>query len=347
MKRRYAVAAAMVAATMLLAGCTAAKSGGNSASASNDPATSSVSHSNQKYIYVGAANNLEYFNALKYGWKKAGEDFGVQTSYVGPAADDVNAEASAFQQAIAEKPAGIAVWAQDPVLTPLINQAAKAGIPVVTTIGDLPDSDRISYVGSDNEEDGYTGGMALAKAIHGHGQVALLSIPGTSSFDQRAAGYKKALAKYPGIKIVQVGNTQADTTTAASVASAILQRYPNLAAFGCTDSTGGIGSATAVQEAGKVGKVKIISQDRNADVLKLIQNGSVTGTVAQDDSGISYWAMEALYNYVNHQSALTSNQTAARASGVVNGPTDIYLHTNFVDKANVKYFLDQDKVYAQ
>lgn len=345
MKRRYTATAVLAAAAMLLAGCAATHGQGGSGSTSGS--ATSANHSDQKYIFVGAANNLEYFNAIKYGWKKAGQDFGVQTSYVGPAAEDVNAEASALQQAIAEKPAGIAVWAQDPVLSPIIDQAAKAGIPVVTTIGDLPNSKRISYVGSDNEEDGYTGGMALGKAIGGHGQVAILSIPGTASFDQRADGYKKALATFPGIKVVQVGNTQADVTTAVSVAKDILQRYPNLAGFACTDSTGGIGSATAVKEAGKSGKVKIVSQDRNADVLKLVKSGMVTGTVAQDDSGIAYWSMEALYNYVNHTSALTSDQKAARASGVVNGPTDIYLHTNYVDKTNVDLFLQQDKVYQQ
>lgn len=345
MKRRYAVAAAVVAATMLLAGCSAARGGSDSGGTAKNSAT--ANHSNEKFIYVGAANNLEYFNALKYGWKQAGKDFGVQTSYVGPAAEDVNAEASALQQAIAEKPAGIAVWAQDPVLAPLIDQAAEAGIPVVTTIGDLPNSKRISYVGSDNEEDGFTGGMALGKAIGGHGKVAILSIPGTASFDQRTAGYKKALATFPGVQVVQVGNTKADVTTAVGVAKDILQRYPDLAGFACTDSTGGIGSATAVKEAGKTGKVKIVSQDRNSDVLKLIKSGVVTGSVAQDDPGITYWAMETLFNYVNHTSGLTSDQNVARKSGVVSGPNNMFLHTNFVNKQNVDVFLKQNKVYQQ
>jgi ribose transport system substrate-binding protein len=299
--------------------------------------------SNEEYIYVSAMGNLEFFNAHKYGWKWAGEALGVKATYVGPADADVNAQVAAFDQAIAKKPKGIAVFSFDPVLTPEINKAIEAGIPVVTILGDLPDSKRIAFVGSHQYDLGFVGGTKLAESLGGKGKIAVLSLPGTQMFDDREAGFRAAFAAYPDIQVVQVGDTKADTVTAVNVAKDIMQRYPDLAAFVGTDSTAGIGAATAVKEAGKVGQIKTVAMDRNSDVLQAIQDGTLTGTVAQDDAAMAFWAMVVLYNYTHHQAPLTVDNAKA---GVLTGPTTVYMNVNYIDKSNLQYFLDANKLYV-
>ena len=148
---------------------------------------------------------------------------------------DANAEAAALDQAIARKPAGIAVFAWDPVLQPGIDKAMAAGIPVVTICGDSPTSKRIAFIGSSHHELGFIGGTHVAEAIGGKGKVAILSLPGTQMFDEREKGFRDAFSQYPGIEVVQVGDTKADIAVAVSTAKAILQKYPDLAAFVGTD----------------------------------------------------------------------------------------------------------------
>ncbi len=179
--------------------------------------------------------------------------------------------------------------------------------------------------------------------IGGKGNVAVLSIPGSQMFDDRAAGFLDAFKKFPDIKVVQTVDTKADTVTAINAAKSILQRFPDLAAFVCTDSTGGIGAATAVKEAGKAGQVKIVSMDRNSDVLQAIQEGTVTGTVAQDDAAMAFWAMQVLYNYKHSQAPLTMDNAKA---GVLTGPSQVLMTVNWVDKTNLQYFLDANKQYT-
>ena len=298
---------------------------------------------NETYIYVSSMGDLEFFNAHKYGWAWAGKTLGVNAKYVGPSANDVAAEVTAFDEAIAEHPAGIAVFAYDPTLAPEINKAWQAGIPVVTILGDLPDSDRIAYVGSPQHDLGYMGGSHIAKVLNGQGKLALLSIPGTAMFDQRAQGYLDAFKNYPAIQVVQTVDTKADTVTAINAAKSIMARFPDISGFICTDSTGGIGAATAVKEAGKAGQVKIVSMDRNADVLQLVQQGVITGTVAQDDAAMAFWAMVTLYNFNHHQAPLTVDNAKA---GAVTGPSQVLMHVNWVDQSNVEYYLNADKMYA-
>jgi ribose transport system substrate-binding protein len=308
------------------------------------PETAAAASHDETYIYVSAMGNLEFFNAHKYGWKWGGETLKVNAEYTGPAENDVPAMIAAFDQAIAKKPAGIAVFAYDPGLEPSINKAADAGIPVVTILGDLPKSKRIAFVGSYQYDLGYTGGKALAEALGGKGQVAILSLPGVQMFDDREAGFRAAFAEFPGIEVVQVGDTKADTVTAVNVAKDIMQRYPDLAAFVGTDSTAGIGAATAVEEANKVGKVLSVAMDRNSDVLEKIKKGTLTGTVAQDDAAMAFWAMQVLYNYVHHQAPLTVDNKAAGAS---TGPTQVYTATNYIDQGNLQFFLDANSLYTE
>lgn len=314
------------------------------APATQAPATQAQpATSNEEYIYVSAMGNLEFFNAHKYGWKWAGEALGVKTTYIGPPDADVNAQVAAFDQAIAKKPAGIVVFAFDPVITPEINKAWEAGIPVVTILGDMPDSKRIAYVGSYQYDLGFVGGTKLAEALGGKGEVAILTLPGVQMFDDREQGFRAAFKAYPDIQVVQVGDTKADTVTAVNVAKDILQRFPDLAAFVGTDSTAGIGAATAVKEVGLVGKVKTVAMDRNSDVLQAIQEGTLTGTVAQDDAAMAFWALVVLYNYNHHQAPLTVDNAKA---GILTGPTMVYTNVNYIDKSNIQYFLDANKLYV-
>jgi len=304
---------------------------------------SAADPADQEYIYVSSMGNLEYFNAHKFGWSWAGEVLGVKTTYVGPAEYDMSAMVAAFDQAIAKQPAGICVFGVEPVLTPSINKAAEAGIPVVVILGDLPDSKRIAYVGSSQHDLGYVGGKNLAEAIGGKGKVAILSIPSVQMFDDREEGFRAAFAEYPDIEVVQVGDTKADTVTAISTAKSIMQRFPDLLAFACTDSTGGIGAATAVEEAGKVGEVKINSMDRNSDVLEKIKKGTISGTVVQNDAAMAYWALLTLYNYTNHQPPLTVDNAAA---GAFAGPSNVFMQVNYCDASNVDLYLEANALYV-
>jgi ribose transport system substrate-binding protein len=299
--------------------------------------------SEDEYIYVSAMGNLEFFNAHKYGWQWAGDTLGVNASYIGPAEYDMNAMVAAFDQAIARNPKGITVFAVEPVLEPSIDKAVDAGIPVVTILGDLPNTKRLAFVGSYQYDLGYVGGQKLAEALGGEGKVAILSIPGVGMFDDRENGYRAAFEDYPGIEVVQVGDTKADTVTSVNTAKDIMQRFPDLAAFAATDSTGGIGAATAVEELDRVGEVKIVSMDRNSDVLEKIREGVVTGTVAQNDAAMAYWALLTLYTYNYNQAQLTSDNTAA---GVNPGPSQVYMAVNYVDSSNLEYFLEANEIYV-
>jgi ribose transport system substrate-binding protein len=290
----------------------------------------------QLYIDVSALGGLPYFVDHKKGLELAGKALGVRTEYVGPADYDMSAMVEAFEQAIAENPDGIVVVGFEPSLNPLVAKAAAAGIPVVTVDADLPGSKRIAFVGTGNYQAGLQGGRKLAALIGGRGKVALMTKPGQSNLEDRIRGYQAAFKEYPQIQLVQTADTQSDPTVAAQAAAALLQKYPDLAGIGCVEAAGGNGAATAVREAGKAGKVKILAMDRDNDVLNSIRQGVISATVVQQTALMPFYAVEILYNLNNNPVPISSDNAAA---GVTGAPANIDTGIVIVDRSNCRYFM--------
>ncbi len=291
--------------------------------------------SDQLYIEVSALSSLDYFADHMLGCEMAGKELGVRTEYVGPTDYDMNAMIAAFEQAIAKKPNGIVVVGFEDVLTPVINKSMEAGIPVVTLDADLPDSNRIAFVGTGNIAAGRTGGEYLAQAMGGKGKVALMTKPGQSNLEERIQGYKEVLANYPDIEIVQIADTQSDSVVAAQAAAALLQKYPDLGGIACVEAAGGAGAAAAVKEAGKAGQIKIMSMDRGEDVLQEIENGVITASIAQQTALMPYYGIQLLMNLNNSNIEITSDNKAAGVMGV---PNSIDTGVIIIDANNAKYF---------
>ena len=205
----------------------------------------------------------------------------------------------------------------------------------MTVDADLPGSKRIAFVGTGNFNAGVVGANKLASLIGGKGKVAIMLKPGQSNLEERLAGYKSVLAGYKDIQVVQLADTQSDPVVAAQAAATLLQKYPDLAGIGCVEAAGGSGAATAVREANKVGKVKIVSMDRGAEVLDGIAKGVISASVAQQTALMPYYAVEILYNLVNSKVAITSDNKAA---GVLGVPVVVDTGCVVIDSSNYKFF---------
>lgn len=332
MRKIFSVVLVALLSVSLLAGCSNNK---NVAASGDTNASKTEDKSNQLYIEVSALGNLDYFYDHKLGMKKVGEDLGVRTEYVGPAEYDMNAMVAAFEQAIAKKPNGIVVVGFESSLNPIIKKAMDSGIPVVTVDADLPDSDRIAFVGTGNINAGKIGGEKLADLIGEKGKVAIMTKPGQANLEERVLGYKEAFANYPDIEIVQIIDTQSDPVVAAQAGAALLQKYPDLAGIACVEAAGGSGAATVVKEAKLEGKVKIIAMDRGNEVVQAIEDGVISASIAQQTALMPYYATEILYNLNNSNVEITTDNNAAGVKGV---PNMIDTGVIIVDESNHQYF---------
>jgi ribose/xylose/arabinose/galactoside ABC-type transport system permease subunit/ABC-type sugar transport system substrate-binding protein len=255
----------------------------------------------QRYVMISFVTGGPYWIDSKAGLADKAKELGVEASFIGPPTVDVNAQIDEVRRAIAERVDGIIMVPVSDAMTPAIDQAIAAGIPVVCADADAPSSKRYSFIGTGNYNAGYQGGEQLAKLLGGRGEVALMTIPGADHLAKRVKGYQDALAKYPEIKIVQVGNDHGSQTEAEKECRALIQVYPNLAGFGCVAAVGGQGAAVAVKQAGKVGKIKIVAMDRDEATLQFIQEGVIDASLAQRTYTMPYLALQMLYDLQNQR----------------------------------------------
>ena len=166
----------------------------------------------ETYYMITFLSGAEYWQGCFLGFQEAADQLGVTVKYTGTPEYDITKAVTVFDQVVAMKPAGIAVACMnpEPFIEP-INKAIKAGIKVVTFDTDSPNSNRGTYVSTDNYSAGVSAGKWAAQKIGGKGAVIYTLRPGQLNLEQRLAGFKAALEKYPDIKIVANGNGEGDT----------------------------------------------------------------------------------------------------------------------------------------
>ncbi len=219
----------------------------------------------------------------------------VKYDWDAPPSADVVLHTQRIEAAIAKKPDVIFVSCLDAAADkPLIEEAQKQGIPVLSFDTPCPDTTVEAFIGRyDYEADGAEVAEALAKAINYKGEVAILAgSPGAANHRQRVAGFKKTMEKYPDIQIVAEEFDNDDVERAVNLTASILQAHPNLAGiYGCNASNP-IGAGRALVEAGKVGQVVLIGMDDLPDMVAFVRDGTALAMSVQNVSEIGYWTIK-------------------------------------------------------
>lgn len=319
---------------VFLAGCVRSENNNSSSISPN----SLVGQKNEEYYMVTFRSGMEYWKGCYKGFEEAGKLYGIKTIYTGGIQYDVNEEVTALKQIIAKKPAGIAITCINPdAFKAPIEDAIAAGISIVTFDSDSPDSGRYSFLGTGNEYAGEVAAKALAEQVGPEGgEIVVIALPSQLNNVQRVAGFKNAIEKeYKNLKIVQIGNGNSDQTEAAKVLAGFLQVHPNIKGVFCTEATSGVGAATAVKEANKVGQVKIVSFDTDKGTLDAIKAGIISASIAQGTYIMGYQSMNFLYQL---QHKLINPVEDWKKKGISPLPSFVDTGVDIVTKDNVDSF---------
>ena len=105
----------------------------------------------ETYVMNVMVSAHPYWVPVYQGFKQAAEAMGCETAFSGTPDYDITKQIASFEQDLVESPAGILLhpMQSDPFIEP-INAAIDGGVEVVTFAADSPESNRTSYVTSDN-----------------------------------------------------------------------------------------------------------------------------------------------------------------------------------------------------
>lgn len=154
-----------------------------------------------------------------------------------------------------------------------IRKANRAGIPVFTADIAAQGGKVVSHIASDNVQGGRLAGEYMAKLLGGKGKVAIINHPVVKSVQDRVRGFRQAIAKYPGIKIVDDQAAEGQRDKAVTVTENILQKHKELdGIFAINDSTA-LGALAAIEQSGRK-DIVLIGYDGDPEAREKIRAGT-------------------------------------------------------------------------
>lgn len=229
---------------------------------------------------------------------------------------DLAQQVSLVEQMIARPVNAIVIAPADSkALVTVLKHAKAAGILVVNIDNKL-DADvlkqenlQVPFVGPDNREGARKVGDALAKKLKSGDQVAIIEgIPTAFNGQQRRLGFEDAM-KAAGMNIVttQAGNWEMEK--ANNVASAMLSEHPDLKAILCANDNMALGAVSAIESAGKSGKVLVVGFDNISAIKPLIEKGAVVATADQHGDQLAVFGIEAALKILKGQAPPADQMT--------------------------------------
>ena len=290
-----ATAVVTLAAALTLSGCT--KKNDTTTTGGSGAGSSASSGAKIKVAFVPKLQGIPYFEAMNAGGQAAAKDLNIEWLYQGPTQADAAAQAQIVRSYIQQKVDTLIVAPNDPnSMAPVLQQAKDAGIKVLTSDTDAPNSVREAFISQASTE-GIGTGLTdeLAKAMGSKGKYAIVSCGETAqNLNDWIAVQKKVTAdKYKNMSIVSVVFAGEDQNKAAQMATDLMNAHPDLTGLvgECTSSAPGV--AQAVKDAGKIGKVFTVGLGTPKSMAPYLADGSSSASVLWDVQNLGYltaWA---------------------------------------------------------
>jgi ribose transport system substrate-binding protein len=250
-----------------------------------------------KVIYIPGLTGNPFYSTVACGAKSVASKLGVDFAVQGAPTFAVTAQTPVVEAVVASKPNGIMISNDDPkaMIAPL-KAAQSAGIKVVNIDGDLADkSVGFTNIQSDNLDGGQLAGQAMGRLLNGKGSVVIIdNDPGLPIAQQRVQGFKNAIAKFPGIKVLGVQYSHNETANAASIVTSTAAVHSDLAGVYTVETNNTEGAITGVREAHLSGKVKIVGYDTPDPIVAAIKNGTVSADVVQYPYGEGQLGLQSI-----------------------------------------------------
>lgn len=207
-------------------------------------------------------------------------------------------------------------------MTPVLEEAYEAGIPVVLVDRKIHSDKYTAYVGADNYVIGKKVGEYIINALHGNGNmVEITGLRASTPAVERHRGMMDALKTAPGIKIVSSVDAGWFQKKARNVMDTILRRHPQIDLVFAQNDRMAMGAYQEARRQGREKTIKFIGVDAVAGQgygVESVANGELNATFIYPTGGdkVVQVAMAILkgkkYERENYLSTAAVNRDNAR-----------------------------------
>ena len=218
----------------------------------------------------------------------------VSEYYITNSNEDINKQISDMQDLITKKVDAIVITAASPTaLAPVVEEAAEAGIKVVSFDNVVETDEQVATVGIDEKEFGRIGAEWLVDKMDGKGKIVVLNgISGTATDSLRWGGAEEVFKQYPDIEILGSANASWDYAQGKAAMESMLSAYPEIDGVWSQGGAMTQGAIDAFIAAGR-DLVPMTSEGNNGAIRAWIENKD-KGLSCIAPSNPTYTSAEAL-----------------------------------------------------
>jgi rhamnose transport system substrate-binding protein len=357
--RRKAVSALALATVGLTAAACSSSSSSSSSGGTTSTSTSSAQASGGAIkkgllvYFIPKDTQNPYEVIADKGGEKALTELGGKVVVSSGTVDTGAAQIPSIQAAIQAHANAIVIAGNDPsALCPSLNQAARAGIKIVSFDSDVScgTSPNHLFINQANTQQiGESEVSLLAAEIGSKGQIAILSAAASATNQNAWIVYmKQELAKYPNMKLVSTVYGNDDPATSLQVLQGLLSAYPNLRGI-ISPTTVGISAAAQYLDTHKslLSHLTLTGLGLPSLMRKYVEDGTVAKFELWDPGNLGYLAGYAAASLASGTASVTTGSTfkagtlgtytvLAPTTGV--GPSVVLGPPTVFDKANINQY---------
>jgi len=208
---------------------------------------------------------------------------------------------------------GIGMIVMDhPKVREAIRELNAAEIPLLMLVSDIPDTNRIGYIGVDSRAAGRLAGLLLGKFMKSTRRCKIALFAGSLSYrdhSEREFGFRQVLAdEFPELTIVQLQENFDDWKRSYATTMRLLRIHRDLGGI-YNIGGGNRGIAQALEEAGQAGKIVFIGHELTDHTRRFLLDGTMDAVIDQEPRREAREAVIALSRAARGLPVQSSNLT--------------------------------------
>ncbi|OIJ22265.1 hypothetical protein BKP45_06380 [Anaerobacillus alkalidiazotrophicus] len=255
-----------------------------------------------KVVVVLKGLETQYWEIVKAGVEKGFHDFGVEGKVVAPISEtEIDAQEMLLYRVLNENPDLLVVSPIDSDIIPVLEKYVEKNIPVLLLDTDYPFENKTAYIGTNNFQLGKMGGMVLASKLQPGNEVALISGDINHSIaGERIKGAKASLEAAGIIVATKEVDLPNESELVKQVMETILLNYPNIKGVFADTDIRALGALEAIGEYDL--KLPVVGVDGINEMIELIEEGIIAGSVAQNPFDMGYKSIESAKKVIDGES---------------------------------------------
>jgi ribose transport system substrate-binding protein len=244
------------------------------------PTNESADKTGGESIAVFTKNQTNpFFETVRLGAKNAAKQMNATVvQYIPTVQDSITEQLSEIEDAIIKRPGAVVfIPVNSKAMIPGIEKLNAANIPVVNITDRVLGGQVISFMGCDETNVSLNTGRFLLQKLNGRGNVIILEgVGGSENSANRVAGYKKALAEFPEVKLLASQPANFQRAQALNVTENLLQSYPQIDGILAANDSMALGAIEALDAAKR--KALVVGVNGTKEAIDAIKAGKLLAT---------------------------------------------------------------------